>query len=176
MKNIIVFNGDITNLKVDIIVNAANSTLLGGGGVDGVIHRKAGPKLKEECRNLNGCATGEAKITDAYNLPCDKIIHTVGPIYKDGNYNEKELLESCYINCIKLANEYRKQKNLNTVKIAFPCISTGVYGYPKDQACKIAVDTIKKLIDDNIIVIFVCYEMVDYQLYMKQVYDIEINL
>lgn len=171
----VVFNGDITNLKIDIIVNAANSTLLGGGGVDGLIHRKAGLKLREECRTLNGCNTGEAKITDSYNLPCNKIIHTVGPIYKNSNHNEKQLLGDCYRNCIKLASKYRKGNNLSTVKIAFPCISTGAYGFPKDSACKIAVATIKEINDNNIVVIFACYEEVDYQLYIKEVYDIEID-
>ena len=175
MKNIVVFSGDITNLKVDIIVNAANSTLLGGGGVDGLIHRKAGPKLREECRILNGCNIGEAKITDSYNLPCNRIIHTVGPIYKDGNHNEKELLENCYKNSIKLTSEYKRENDLGIVKIAFPCISTGAYGFPKDLACKIAVDTIKKIKENNIVVIFACYEEVDYQLYMKQVHNIEID-
>jgi O-acetyl-ADP-ribose deacetylase (regulator of RNase III) len=175
MKEYIVFNGEITNLKIDIIVNAANSTLLGGGGVDGVIHRKAGQKLREECKTLNGCNTGEAKITDAYNLPCDKIIHTVGPIYKDGSLNEKELLENCYKNCIKLASEYRRGNKLDKIRIAFPCISTGAYGFPKDLACKIAVDTIKKIRDNNIVVIFACYEEADYQLYMKEVHSVEID-
>ena len=114
-------------------------------------------------------------MTNAYRLPCDKIIHTVGPIYRDGQYNEKQLLESCYKNCIKLAKEYQKENKLNIVKIAFPCISTGVYRFPKDLACEIAVNTIKKIIDDNIVVVFVCYEEIDYQLYLKEVHNIEID-
>ena len=175
MIKIIVFNGDMTNLKIDIIVNAANKSLLGGGGIDGAIHRKAGPLLKEETIKLNGCEVGDAKITDAYNLPCDKIIHTVGPVYQDGNHNEEQLLKDCYINSMKLAVEYKKVNNLDNIKIAFPCISTGAYGFPKDLACKIAVDTIKQIKDDNITVIFACYEEADYQLYMKEVHNIDID-
>ena len=171
----IVLNYDITALKVDIIVNAANNSLLGGGGVDGLIHRKAGSMLREECRKLNGCRDGEAKITDAYNLICNKIIHTVGPIYKDGNQNEKETLKMCYINCMKLAEEYRKENNLDVVTIAFPCISTGAFGYPKDKASQIAIDTIKEINNENIKVIFACYEVIDYIIYIKNLYDIDIN-
>lgn len=162
-----VIKEDITTLDVDIIVNAANKTLLGGGGVDGAIHRKAGKQLLEECRTLNGCEVGEAKMTDAYNLPCKKIIHTVGPVYRDGNHNEKELLTNCYLNSLKLAEQYLKNNNLDKVSIAFPCISTGIYHYPKDEACNIAIDTVLKFNNPNIEVIFVCFESKDYELYKR---------
>lgn len=171
----IVLNYDITALKTDIIVNAANNSLLGGGGVDGLIHRKAGIMLREECKKLNGCKDGEAKITDAYNLNCSKIIHTVGPIYKNGNQNENETLKLCYINCMKLAEEYRRENKLDIVTIAFPCISTGAFGYPKDEACKIAIKTIREINNENIKVIFACYEMIDYIIYIKELYGIDIN-
>ena len=121
-ENINVLLGDITSLDVDIIVNAANKSLLGGGGVDGAIHRKAGPKLLEECRTLNGCETGEAKMTDAYNLPSKKIIHTVGPIYYLEEETAEESLRNCYLNCMKLAEEYRKQTGKEKISIAFSVI------------------------------------------------------
>lgn len=154
-------------MGVDIIVNAANKSLLGGGGIDGMIHRKAGPGLLEECKSLNGCKIGSAKITDGYNLPCKKIIHACGPMYF-GNKEEAPIkLKACYEKCIELAEQYRIENNLKEISIGFPCISTGIYGYPKDEACKIAIDTIKECSNENIKVKFVCYEELDYKLYLN---------
>ncbi|GEN51629.1 O-acetyl-ADP-ribose deacetylase [Alkalibacterium pelagium] len=134
---------DITEMTVDAIVNAANKSLLGGGGVDGAIHRAAGPKLKEACRKLNGAETGEAKITEGFDLPARYVIHVVGPVYNDGSRGEAEKLKSCYQNSLRLAEEYE----LKT--IAFPAISTGIYGYPKEEAAEIAVDTIRSFETDS---------------------------
>jgi len=149
-----VVEGDITKQRVDAIVNAANTTLLGGGGVDGAIHRAAGPELLEECRALGGCPTGEAKITRGYNLPAQWVIHTAGPVWRDGRHGEEELLAGCYRNSLALA----EQKGLRT--IAFPSISTGAYGFPMDKAARIAVAEIRNFLERNRVmekVVLVCF-------------------
>ena len=142
-NRIAVTAGDITQQHVDAIVNAANTTLLGGGGVDGAIHRVAGPELLEECRTLNGCATGQAKITRGYKLPAKWVIHTVGPVWSDGLHDEPALLASCYRNCFALV----EQHGIKTV--AFPAISAGVYGFPMDRAARIAVRETKSFLERN---------------------------
>ncbi len=157
--------GDITQLKVDAIVNAANSSLLGGGGVDGAIHRTAGPELLTECKTIGGCPTGEARITKGYNLFAKYVIHTVGPIYKKGADNSR-LLTLCYKNSLDLASKY------NITSIAFPAISCGVYGYPIYEAVKIAVDTsIDFLKTDKILqkIIFILFSSSDHKVYMDYI-------
>ena len=163
MTKISVIKGDITKLAVDAIVNAANTSLLGGGGVDGAIHRAAGRELLEECRTLNGCKTGEAKITRGYKLPAKFIIHTAGPVWHGGNDDEERLLHNAYYNSLQLA----VQSDIKT--IAFPNISTGVYHFPKQLAAEIAVKTVKEFITKNpgILneVIFVCFDDENYEIY-----------
>lgn len=173
MNNIIVLNCDLTTLNVDIIVNAANEALSGGEGIDGAIHRKAGIELSIECSKLGGCKVGEVKMTDAYKLPCKKIMHTVGPIYS--NPAHEILLKNCYVNSLKLAEQYRIDNNLDSITVGFPCISTGLFGYPKDEASKIAVETVRELNYKNIRVVFACYEITDYQEYVNNAYGIFID-
>ena len=166
-KNITIIKGDITKLDTDAIVNAANEFLLGGSGVDGAIHRAAGPKLLEECKGLNGCPTGDAKLTRGYNLPAKYVIHTVGPIWSGGNSCEPDLLASCYRNSLSLArdNEFNS--------IAFPSISTGGYGYPFAEACKIAIMEIQKFLSESgheTEVILVTHSQKDFDVY-NSIYD-----
>jgi O-acetyl-ADP-ribose deacetylase (regulator of RNase III) len=161
-------HSDITKLSVDVIVNAANSSLLGGGGVDGAIHRAAGPDLVHECRLLGGCKTGDAKLTKAYRLPAKFIIHTVGPVWRGGTNGERDVLASCYLRSLEIAED----KRLRT--IAFPCISTGIYGYPMEQAAETAVETVRlrshdsKCIEE---VIFCCFSRNDLDTYNRLLHD-----
>jgi len=161
-----IVQGDITTLQVDAIVNAANESLLGGGGVDGAIHRAAGPELLEECRKLNGCKTGEAKITKGYRLPAKWVIHTVGPVWHGGHHKEDELLASCYRNSLVLSEKHFIRT------IAFPCISTGVYRFPSERAARIALREITNFLDGNQRVekvLSVCFGKTDFQIYQQAV-------
>jgi len=156
--------GDITLQDAKAIVNAANNSLLGGGGVDGAIHRAAGPELLEECRRLGGCPTGEARVTKGYHLKAEWIIHTVGPVWKDGNHEEDRLLEACYRSCLELAKE------LKIDSIAFPSISTGAYGFPVERASGIAFREISRFLERNAIpekVMLVCFDSLTYRHYLR---------
>jgi O-acetyl-ADP-ribose deacetylase (regulator of RNase III) len=169
IKQTSVFQGDITQLPVDAIVNAAKNSLLGGGGVDGAIHRAAGPELLAECRQLNGCATGEAKITKGYKLPAKWVIHTVGPVWHGGNQGEDEMLARCYRHSLTLAEQYQIKS------IAFPAISTGVYGFPFERATRIAIAEVNKFLHSHKSpeqVIFVCFAQSAYDCYMKVVQEL----
>ena len=168
MEKIELLQGDITQLEVDAIVNAANKSLLGGGGVDGAIHRAAGAELLKECKTLNGCNTGQAKITGGYNLPAKYVIHTVGPVWNGGKYKEVELLKNCYYNSLKLASRHGLQT------IAFPNISTGVYHFPKDHAADIAISTMMDYLEEDPSirkVYFVCFDQENYRIYEKKMQE-----
>ena len=160
-----VVQGDITRLDVDAIVNAANRSLLGGGGVDGAIHRAAGPELLAECRRLGGCSTGEARMTKGYRLPARHVIHTVGPVYRDGESGERDALRACYVESLRLASEAGLRA------VAFPCISTGVFGYPKAEACEVAVETAAEWQATHELperVVFCCFGAEDATLYRQK--------
>ena len=164
-----VVEGDITKQQVDAIVNAANTTLLGGGGVDGAIHRAAGPELLEECRRLGGCPTGQARITKGYRLPSKRVIHTVGPVWRDGHRGEDELLAGCYRSSLALAEQH------GVKTIAFPSISTGAYGFPMERAAKIAVTEIKKILERKSSiekVLLVCFGKGAFEIHLQAVREV----
>lgn len=169
MGTIIIKQGDITREKADVIVNAANTRLAGGGGVDGAIHKAAGPSVMEECRKIGGCKTGEAVITNAGELPAEKIIHTPGPVWRGGNAKEAELLRNCYGNCFRIARE----KGFKS--IAFPAISTGVYGYPLEEAARIAMDEGIKNRESFDEIVYVCFSKGDLETYQRVYGEIKIK-
>ena len=165
MVSIELLQDDITKLKIDAIVNAANNSLLGGGGVDGAIHRAAGRGLLEECKTLGGCPTGEAKLTSGYNLLAKWVIHTVGPVWMGGNNNEETLLRNCYENCFRIVDEFKMES------VAFPNISTGVYGFPKELAADIAIDVVRKFAEINTHlekIIFVTFDSENFSIYKNK--------
>ena len=164
MSTIELVMGDLTQMDVDAIVNAANETLLGGGGVDGAIHRAAGPQLLEECRAIGGCPTGEARITKGYNLKARYVIHTVGPVWRGGQHGETQLLRSAYLSSLKLAQQYGLKS------IAFPNISTGVYHFPKQSAAQIAIRAVREFTAQNLLperIVFVCFDEENYSIYNR---------
>lgn len=166
MATIRIIQGDITRQTVDAIVNAANTSLLGGGGVDGAIHRVAGPQLLAECRSLNGCPTGDAKLTKGYRLPARYVIHAVGPVWRGGRHGEADLLAGCYHRSLEIAAEN------NLTSIAFPNISTGVYGYPKDQAANVALAAVRRFLEQPSSVqevVFVCFDAANLALYEARI-------